>query len=261
MSYKCSICGANEVEHPGDICELCAIGQDPYSVCEPRRNSRRILLNGGDEIKNADTYRKDNNPGQDGRSVQIYDAGDLPSADQDMEIPPSQSDHQIDDAAKGNQPIASGISKNITVDIQRKSFLQKWFRSLFYGISFTLDNDITMFQVFPDFSGTSLNAMGNACDQVIVYGRLNSGSVAENNDVEIYGWRDADNNVIAKKIRNRASGTTVVPDRVISAGVIRMVTLLLLAAIAYLATSLGMKGMIFITVIVILFFVLFIRKK
>lgn len=79
---------------------------------------------------------------------------------------------------------------------------------MFKGIPYALDNDITMFQVFPDYTGTSLNAMGNACDQVIVYGKLNAGAVSENNDVEVYGHRDADNNIVAKKIVNKASGTT-----------------------------------------------------
>lgn len=32
MAYKCRICGSNEVDYPGDICELCAIGQDPYAA-------------------------------------------------------------------------------------------------------------------------------------------------------------------------------------------------------------------------------------
>ena len=77
----------------------------------------------------------------------------------------------------------------------------------FKGVPFTLDDDVTMFQVFPDFTGTSLNVLGNACDQVIVYGRLNNGAVSENNDVEVYGRRDSNNNVIAKTIKNTAKST------------------------------------------------------
>lgn len=58
-----------------------------------------------------------------------------------------------------------------------KTFWGKWFRSMFTGIPFTLDNDVVMFQVFPDCTGTSLNAVGNACDQGIVYGKVNNGSI------------------------------------------------------------------------------------
>ena len=32
MSYKCKICGFNDVAHQGDVCELCAISADPYTT-------------------------------------------------------------------------------------------------------------------------------------------------------------------------------------------------------------------------------------
>lgn len=82
MAYKCRICGTNDVEHVGDVCELCAIGQDPYAAAMqnnnvtpevskqglfqpqtssdtgnyiPRRGkNRRVLLNGGASVANVD---------------------------------------------------------------------------------------------------------------------------------------------------------------------------------------------------------------
>ena len=84
MSYKCRICGVNEVDSQGDICELCAIGQDPYaqntsinqaytpmpqhkrniinssntqdnvSYAPKRGANRKVLLNGGTSIANQD---------------------------------------------------------------------------------------------------------------------------------------------------------------------------------------------------------------
>ena len=84
MTYKCRICGTNEVEHPGDVCDLCAIGQDPYAAAmqeniatnnnfsqstydnggstvttEPayttvKGKSRKVLLGGGASISNVD---------------------------------------------------------------------------------------------------------------------------------------------------------------------------------------------------------------
>lgn len=57
----------------------------------------------------------------------------------------------------------------------------------------------------PDYTVTLLNAVGNACDQVIVYGKVNNGSINENNDIEVYGHRDAYGNVIAKMIIRRAA--------------------------------------------------------
>ena len=78
MSYKCRICGSNDVEHSGDICELCAIGQDPYasamqgnlqsnsqgyvsnnfsnSYTPSKGKSRKVLIGGGASIANTDPY-------------------------------------------------------------------------------------------------------------------------------------------------------------------------------------------------------------
>ena len=35
MGCKCYICGVNDVENPGDICDICALGEDPYLVQTP----------------------------------------------------------------------------------------------------------------------------------------------------------------------------------------------------------------------------------
>lgn len=122
---------------------------------------------------------------------------------------------------------------------------------MFTGIPFSLDNDVTMFQVFPDFSGTSLNALGNACDQVIVYGKLNNGAVSENNDVEVYGRRDANNNVIAKTIKNKASGTTITPARTIGQGAVWCITAIIIALLAGIVSGLGVEGIIWAVVIIL----------
>lgn len=114
-----------------------------------------------------------------------------------------------------------------------------------------MDDDVTMFQVFPDFSGTSLNTLGNTCDQVIVYGKLNNGAVSENNDVEVYGRRDANNNIIAKTIKNKASGTTITPIRTIGQGVVWLITAIVIALIGLMIAGLGVEGVIWTVVIVL----------
>lgn len=273
MAYKCRICGVNEVDNQGDICELCAIGQDPYAqsqtpshgshvASQPNINSnhssdsyspkrganRKVLLNGGTSLVNQDPYGNDMTTSDSQPSVQVYSAGQVPQTSQQ-----STTIVNATPVAKmsGNQPITTGITKNISVDNQKKSILAKWFRALFTGIPFTLDDDVTMFQVFPDFSGTSLNALGNACDQVIVYGKLNNGAVSENNDVEVYGRRDSNNNIIAKTIKNKASGTTITPARTIGQGVVWFITAIVVALLAMMISGLGVEGIIW-TVIIIL---------
>lgn len=273
MAYKCRMCGVNEVDNPGDICELCAIGQDPYaqtqtsplsskgtsqlnindnqnngSYYSKRGTNRKVLLNGGTSLVNQDPYGNDMTASDPQPSVQVYSAGQVPQT--------SQQNTTIVNTtpvgkALGNQPITAGITKNISIDNQKKSILSKWFRALFTGIPFTLDDDVTMFQVFPDFTGTSLNALGNACDQVIVYGKLNNGAVSENNDVEVYGRRDANNNIIAKTIKNKASGTTIMPARTIGQGVVWLITAIVVVLLAMMIFVLGVEGIIWAVIIIL----------
>lgn len=270
MTYRCRICGVNEVDHQGGVCELCAIAQDPYaqkqtssygsqiplqpnadgdgSYVSKRGGGRKVLLNGGTSLTNQDPYGNDMTDSDAQPSVQVYSAGQVPQTSQQdtpvMHVPP---------AAKGlgAQPAAAGITKNISVDKQKRSALVKWFSALFTGIPFALDDDVTMFQVFPDFTGTSLNALGNACDQVIVYGKLNNGAVSENNDVEVYGRRDSNNNIIARTIENKASGTTVTTRRTISQGVAWLITVLVIALLAVIISGLGVEGIIWTVVIIL----------
>ena len=282
MAYKCRICGSNDVENPGDVCELCAIGQDPYaSAIEENRaheqtvpdsghvsrriqvsennnagtvgkgRSRKVLINGGSPLINTDPYGNQIES-QSEQTVQVYHAGEVPQQTQAFSASNvSGTGAAVNAASKGKEPITSGITRNIAVDTQQRPFLQKWFKSLFSGIPLTMDDDIIMFQVFPDYSGTSLNAMGNACDQVIVYGKVSNGAIAENNEVEIYGKRDSNNNVIAAKIINKASGTTVVPDRTISAAVVWVVTIAIFALIAGIFSGLGVYGVLWAGVLLI----------
>lgn len=277
MAYKCRICGVNEVDNQGDICELCAIGQDPYAqsvsptqtqiashnkrniinnsgnqntdtYAPQRGGNRKVLLSGGASLANQDPYGNDMTTVDSQPSVQVYSAGQAPQvAQQNTTVVNSQPAPRV----SGNQPLTTGITKNIVVDNQKRSILEKWFRALFMGIPFTLDDDVTMFQVFPDFSGTALNALGNACDQVIVYGRLNNGAVSENNDIEVYGRRDSNNNIIAKLIKNKASGTTITPTRAIGQGVVWFITAIVVALMFMMISGLGVEGIIWAVIIIL----------
>lgn len=265
MAYKCRICGTNDVEYSGDICELCAIGQDPYAVAiqrssgindeaeyrpqqtvdatsnvgttyAPRRGkSRKVLLRGGVVVSNTDPYGNSIVPQQDD-SVQVYQAGQAP-ANQPVVINSSDTGAGNAKVANKNEPLTTGITKNIFVDNQNKSFIKKLFRTLTQGVPYTFDDDVTMFQVFPDYSGTSLNAMGNACDQVVVYGKLNNGTVSENNEVEVYGRRDSNNNIIAKEIYNKATGTTIVPEGTFPAVAVWGIIIAVFLGVCFLAMS------------------------
>lgn len=269
MAYKCRICGVNEVNNQGDICELCAVLQDPYmqsstqsqsfanddtyynqdntSCYSPKSTNRKILIHGGSSISDQAPYGNDITPQVPIQPTPIY------QTEQVNQYSPNNVGNAAPpiSSSSASQPLTTGIVKNISVNEQKKSALSKWIRALFTGAPFTLDDEITMFQVFPDFSGTSLNALGNACDQVIVYGKLNNGAICENNDVEVYGHRDSNNNIIAKTIKNKATGTTVTPAGSIGQGVVLIITAIILG----LLTIGGLAENIFAFIILAVAFV------
>lgn len=274
MACKCKICGANEVNKEGDICELCAIGQDPYATgmfggrampvknvsdaleqaptYVPKRGRKRnVLINGGGAVANTDPYGNDITPKQDQNTsqVQVHASGQaLSNITKNIPAPA-----QAPSTPASNQPITTGIVKNIVADNQKKGFWEKWIKALFCGIAYSMDDASLMFQVFPDYSGTALNSQGNACDQVVVYGQLAAGAICENNSIEIYGRRDHSNVVVARKIKNVASGTWIVPQRVIPVGLVWTITLVALALLASLIIGLGPTGIVWAVVLLLCF--------
>ncbi len=263
MSYKCCICQLNEVDNPGDVCELCSISQDPYisnlskemglehqnslmvnssdvyisSHCK----SRKILLNGGDSLNDIGVIKSKVS------NEQIYST-------EAVAQPISEDDTGDIEQLKSKNimiPISAGITKNIVVDTQQRSVLYKWVRALFTRIPFTFDDEVTMFQVFPDYSGNAFNSLGNACDQVIVYGKLNKGVISENNNVEIFGSRDTDNNVIAKTIKNKASGTNIIPTRTLSTGMVWLITICIVLLCVVIVQMIGAVGIIWALITVL----------
>lgn len=275
MTYKCRVCGVNEVDQPGGVCEICAIGEDPYAAAmqgetkeaqnyvdttanygsaysSGKGKSRKVLIGGGASIANTDPYGNSIVPQEDAQpAVHVYQAGQVPVTQQDTTVVDETAVSGKTKKSSKNEPLAAGITKNISIDKQKRSFLEKWFRAAFSGIPFPLDDDVTMFQVFPDYTGTSLNAMGNACDQVIVYGKLNAGAVSENNEVEVYGHRDSNNNIIVSMIKNKASGTTIRPDRIVPAGVVWALTMFVFLMLFCTLGGLGVEGIVWIAVLVL----------
>lgn len=197
--------------------------------------SRKILLDRENPGAHTDPY------GNNIESPEADAPGQDYPADQEPEAARKQTAHQAGggkgtpDTVSQNKPLTAGIVKNISVDWKRRSFAGKWLQALFSGIPFTLDDSVTRFQVYP--AKTALNVMGNACDQVVVYGSLPTGAIAAGNDVEVYGYRDADNSIIAREIRNKATGTASVPHRTIPVWAVWAITLLIFAAVFIVAVG------------------------
>ncbi|MBW8380909.1 MAG: hypothetical protein K0M69_00090 [Youngiibacter sp.] len=269
MGFKCKICGLNEVERVDVSCDECAISMDPYaSELSTRSNTvetghvslqtaakdtyvpgggkrRKVLVGSGAEINGRDPYGNRIESTQElYNPVQPSPTAISKPSQRAVTTSNPQSNTYAATTTRASQPITSGITRNISVDRTGKPFLVKWARTFFTGIPFMWDGELTMFQIFPDYTGSSINAMGNACDQVIVYGKLNAGAVSENNDVEVYGYRDANNNIVAKRIVNRASGTLIVPTGYLSPAIIWIVTIILALSIYGLGSYLGVQGIV-----------------
>lgn len=253
MANYCAKCGSSIVENQGDICELCMIGADPYAANEesyiPMQGKVRKVLIGNTPIKQQEYYENDVAGQSSATAVSDYNQGG--DVINNTYTGPAKASVQPKVKTNISTPISSGISKNISVDVQKQSLILKWFRTLFTGVPFSINNCVTLFQVFPDYTGTTFNAQGNMCDQVIVYGKLNAGSVSENNDVEVYGIRDSSNNIVAKTIRNKATGTTVTPQGTLGALGVWIITLLAMALVAGICSSLGTSGVIGVIVLII----------
>lgn len=274
MAYKCSVCGIYEVEHDGDVCEYCAAASDPYAkaardhgrsraggpvVSQPRsaeeapagRTARRKILVSGEADAPVPRSTEDLAAAHTS-DVPVYRPGEA-AAQQNVPVSTNTSPATAQ-AAPTQSPtgaLCTGITKNVANSTQQRGFFAKVADAVFRGIPFTADPDILTFQVFPDYSGTTLTASGTACDQVIVYGKVNAGVVSENNHVQVYGHRDSSNQIVADKIVNTASGMIIVPQNVVSALVVRLAVLAVLLLLAGLFAYIGVPGLALILVVII----------
>lgn len=234
---KCVICGANDVDDAGAVCELCDIGQDPYAqvnsgsassgaaaTATVSGKSRKILIGAG-------ATAPANSGAASPKRVQVYSPGQVPVTQQQSQVAVVSPNANSTAVQKPSKAVSEGVAKNLATDTVNKTLLQKWFRALFSGVPFTFDNIVTSFQVFPDYSGTSINAAGNACDQVFLYGKVVANSISDNNEVEVFGHRDSNGYIVAKSIRNKATGATVTPERCIPAIAVKIITLSILAVL------------------------------
>lgn len=253
MSVKCRICGINPVPAPGDICSQC----NNSSGNKPKR---KVLLNGGAELSNCDPYG--NNMGS-GAGAPGYAPPVAPPPAPPVTPPPvaptppafygGNAPVQAAPAYQSRQmPVCSGVVRNVSRDYQKRAFIYKWFRALFGGVPYTLDDEATLFQVYPVNTPNGLNSMGNACDLVAVYGQVSNGSINNGDMVDVYGQRDSKNRVIARKVMNNSSGCVVTGARSLGVVPVLIITLLVIALLAGLVVCLGPTGILCSAILIII---------
>ena len=275
-NYKCRNCGLNDVDNYGDLCDSCKDSLMPFSGSQ--QNPDNTMSTSGIKVNRKIYNKPDNQPQvktKVSRKIITASTNNVPvntyepenkivSNVQNSVVNTVSNPPQVSVATNtpvvNTQPyIVKGIVKNLKADYENIGFFKRWFRALFSSVPYAINKDITVFQIFPDYSGTTTNSSGNLADQVVAYGTLLPGMVSENNSVEVYGHRDTKGVIVLRKIRNTATGTEIRPKNIISPAVIRIVTILLLALIPALFSVADeiFKIIIFAIVAIILFKILF----
>jgi hypothetical protein len=85
----------------------------------------------------------------------------------------------------------------------------------------------------------------------MLYGKVNAGMISDNNEVAVYGYRDFNNNIVARKVCNRATGTVVMPQNAMSATAVRILALLLAILMVVVCVGLGWEGILTVIVLII----------
>ena len=257
MNYKCRLCGISDVEHPGDVCHACR------SLLETKKDSTAQfdipVIPALDCEDPYIQYREEQVPKSNNKEGLEH------QADSVVEPIVNQPERAEDKAKATTAYITRGVVKNIRYNSESQSWIIRWIKSLAKGIPFSLDDYTTLFQVFPDYTGTSINESGTVCDQVVIYGKLLRGTLSDNNEVEVYGFRDRKNNIVAESVYNIASGTTVKATGSMSGTYVRLITLLLVALIVAAVHFIGKEriyqGIADIIVIIIILLIIWLLIK
>lgn len=275
MGHYCKICGTAAVQNDGDICSKCASGLDPFAVAAASINisqpplsssvkpsKRRVLLADKPEpVPPSQPTRKILDASAGGEidttagKISSFAAATLTGASNDLQHNQTSNTHspavatsKTSSSSKSSSKslpsnssnvLEKGIVKNVVQDTDRRGVVWRWFRTLFSSANFAFDSDITEFQIYPDFSGHTLNASGNLSNQVIIYGKIPYGMIAENNDVEVFGRRGSNGCIVASRVKNIATGATAKPSMTLSRGVVWGITLALVAIIAMILFTWG----------------------
>lgn len=277
MAYKCRICGVNDVEHQGDVCEFCALDDDSFFHENRKENGKSPFgpqAGTADDTPFYDNQEKQKSPFPKNRKnkdnldewnstfpekpEERESSPDNPWKHDNTEKQPTFSDvpsnGKDSQREKRSLHICKGVAKNINTDEDEHGFIYKLFRSIFKGTPISFEKSMTTFQVYPDVMGNSRTTGGYACDQVVIYGKIKKGTVSENNEIEVYGYRDRDNNVIATKILNVASGSMIKMYTNIPPSISWMFIVTIIMALIMFVSSYGYLGIMWLFIATILFF-------
>ncbi|MBD8070707.1 hypothetical protein [Bacillus sp. PS06] len=120
---------------------------------------------------------------------------------------------------KKKHEVIEGQVHNFREEILPLKFFERWMNSLTKGVPFVKDGYVNTFQVYDQSrKGT----------EVVLYGKILRGKVADNNRVRVYGMRDNYGTLVAQGVENVDSKTIASVNSIMSAGIVRFISLFLL---------------------------------
>ena len=259
--FYCPICNVRKVSREGEICSSCQDPYNPVPIVTPTAQQSAMpdtastnstsdtsdetvtVASTGRRIMNTPVNSAPTTPSrrsvilpQQGVSQQAVQPAPAP---QTVPIVPPVGTNQAQGtnaqpASGAITPATEGIVKNVTNSKDQANFLGRWFRSLLLGVPLARTDDITEFQVYSNWTGTSSNG-GYSADKVVAYGNIVTGKPIQDNSVRVYGKRDKNRMIVASNIENTTDGTYSVFDPApISATVVRVISFAIIAVIVLL---------------------------
>lgn len=117
---------------------------------------------------------------------------------------------------RGSSMMVEGQVLHFREEVLPSSFLKRWFSSFFKGIPYSNDSVINSFQLYQDREGY----------EILLFGRIIQGKIADGNDVKVYGKRNRYNSIIARSVVNLNSNAVVVIHAGINSFFVRLITIL-----------------------------------
>lgn len=232
MSFKCMVCGINDVMEQGGICMTCSgemVGRPNYDNGSVDSNKeygtigvgiskkRNILINtsGNAKVTNDFQIQRSTNFGDYSPVVVSTDQTSPVSKAIDNYVDLVDQGDNSSSTITGKGNVITGICQNLQEDRLMNNMWTKVLKCMFSFKPVSLTGYVTSFQVYQDYTGQKTNLNGYVSDQIVMQGKITRGTIVDNNSVEVYGNRGRDNIIYAVKVINTATGSVIRPDGVL----------------------------------------------
>ncbi len=268
MKYKCRLCGVNEVNKAGELCPSCLsklnLNQPVSTQIKPNdRNGNddpfSVLYDDTMEDSSQENHKIENDNDINKKTKEISQASKNDGKE-------NRKEQNSKTQEKTKNHYVKGYIKNVSIIKENRNFLLKLFNALCFYCPFNLEEEYISFQLYPDFSGSTLNSYGKAFTQVTVYDNKNTGLFTENSLVEIQGYTRKNGILYATKVKSIGSGVETKLHGAVSSLVVWLCTLFFATAVYYAINAVSMHAaklifFLFLAIILIIFCIIVHIKK